>query len=206
MIAKLRGVVDEIDEESAVILVGGVGYRVACSRRTLSALPAPGEAAVVHVETVVREDAIQLYGFAEPGERAWFSLLTTVQGVGARVALALLSALDPAEMAEGLALQDGARFTRASGVGRKLATRIVTELKGKAPAMAGSFVPRPTAAAPGGAAVADALSALVNLGYRAPDAQLALAAAAGRLGASAPFEALVREGLRELSAGRAGTP
>lgn len=204
MIAKLRGLLDSVDDGSAVIDVGGVGYVVICSRRTLAALPAAGELAVLHVETIMREDAIHLYGFADPFERAWFGLLTTVQGVGARVALAILSALDPAEIGAALALQDSATFTRANGVGPKLATRIVTELKGKAPAMAPAM---PVAVGRGPAAdgaAADALSALVNLGYRAPEAQMALAAAAGRLGAGAPFDALIREGLRELAAGRPG--
>ncbi|MFO1188564.1 MAG: Holliday junction branch migration protein RuvA [Alphaproteobacteria bacterium] len=205
MIAKLRGLLDSVDDGSAVIDVGGVGYRVTCSRRTLAALPAVGEMVVLHVETIMREDAIQLYGFADQLERAWFTLLTTVQGVGARVALAILSAVDPDEIGSALALQDSATFTRASGVGPKLATRIVTELKGKAPAMVmAAPVGAGRTVAPAGGAAADALSALVNLGYRAPEAQMALAAAAGRLGAGARFDDLVREGLRELAAGRTG--
>ena len=137
MIASLKGVLESVAEESAVVDVSGVGYLVFCSGRTLANLPQPGEAVRFVVETHVREDHIHLYGFAEPGERDWFRLLTTVQGVGAKVALAILSALGPEELVQAVAAQDKAAVSRANGVGPKLAGRIVLELKDKV----GNLVP-----------------------------------------------------------------
>ncbi|HTM79406.1 MAG TPA: Holliday junction branch migration protein RuvA, partial [Devosia sp.] len=134
MIGKLKGMVDSFGDDRVLIDCGGVCYEAFCSSRTLQALPRVGEATVVFIETIVREDMIRLYGFANEAEKAWFNLLMTVQGVGARVALAILSALSPSEISSAIALQDKAMMGRASGVGPKLATRLVTELKGKAPA------------------------------------------------------------------------
>ncbi|WP_142848781.1 Holliday junction branch migration protein RuvA [Telmatospirillum sp. J64-1] len=204
MIAKLKGIVDSTAEDYAVIDVGGVGYLVFCSSRTLGRMIV-GEAVQVHVETHVREDAIQLYGFLETAEREWFRLLTTVQGVGSRVGLAILSVAAPDQLAQGIAAQDKTVLTRASGVGPKLAARILSELKEKAGKIAlGSFAPAggaPAAAlAPIGAsgAVSDAVSALVNLGYRQVDAFGAVARAAQEMGEDADVSALIRAGLKEL--------
>ncbi len=203
MIAKLTGVCDSLDAESAVIDVGGVGYLIAASARTLARLQ-PGRPAVVHVETQMREDRIQLFGFADPAERAWFRRLQAVQGVGGRVALALLSVLDPASLTRAIAAQDRAALTRADGVGPRLAQRILAELKDKAvldAALAGALA-APTGLAPGGAPAAapeDAVSALVNLGYGRSEAFGAVAAAVGRLGAGAALDAVIRQGLKELA-------
>ena len=203
MIAKLTGIVDATDEDSAVIDVGGVGYLVFASARTLRALPAPGGRVALAVETHVREDHIHLYGFADETEREWFRLLTTVQGVGARVALAILSALAPDQLADAVLAQDRAMLTRAQGVGPKLAQRLLVELRDKVEAMA---VVRRVAFGAGAAAngdsgpLPDAVSALVNLGYRRGEAFGAVSAAARRLGSDATVEALVKAGLKELSA------
>jgi Holliday junction DNA helicase RuvA len=203
MIAKLSGILDSIGEDWAVIDVGGVGYLIFCSARTLAHLPGRGEAVSVSVETHVREDHIHLYGFFEPAERDWFRLLTTVQGVGARVALAILSVLGPRELADAILAQDKAMVTRANGVGPKLAQRIVSELKDKVGSIA-VFAPAVAAAAaaegPARAAVDDAVSALVNLGYRRGDAFGAVTGAMRTLGEEAPVEALIRAGLKELGA------
>ncbi len=204
MFSKLRGVMDEYGDDHVVVDVGGVGYEVVCSARTLTRLPPRGEAGVVFIETIVREDMIRLYGFATPAERAWFRLLTTVQGVGARVALAILSTLDPHEIATAIATQDKATIGRANGVGPKLAARVVQELKDKAPALGGLD---PIVAVIGGAVadrtapkpVADAVSALVNLGYSQAQASAAVAAAMAKLGDDAPAEKLIRAGLKELA-------
>jgi Holliday junction DNA helicase RuvA len=200
MIGKLTGAVDSVGDEWAIVDVNGVGYVVFCSRRTLTNLPAPGETARLLIETHVREDHIHLYGFAEPAERTWFRLLCTVQGVGARMALAILSVLPPAELAQVIAAQDKTALTRANGVGAKLATRVVIELKEKAGKIA--FAPVPGAAGRGGAEAVpeDAVSALVNLGYRQAEAFGAVAHAARTLGTGAPLEAVIKAGLKELSA------
>ncbi len=197
MIAKLTGTLDSAGRDSAVIDVGGVGYLVRCSARTLRALPPIGQAARVVVETIVREDRFDLYGFADAAERDWFRLLTSVQGVGAKVALAVLSALSPADLGRALAAQDKAVLTRAEGVGPKLANRIASELKDKVAAL--GIEPEAFAAPAGGIAV-DAVSALVNLGYRRAEAQEAVAAAAARLGGAVSLEALIRAGLKGLAA------
>jgi len=207
MIAHLRGRLDSADGESAVIDVGGVGYLVFCSARTLRGLPAAGEAAELRIETHVREDHIHLYGFANEAERAWFRLLLTVQGVGARMALAVLSVLSPDEISNAIAAQDKASLRQVSGVGPKVAGRIVSELKDKAEASAlGSVTPlRPaaresdaTSEAP--ATTAEAVSALVNLGYGRGEAFSAVATAARDLGSSDDLPSLIRHGLKELSA------
>ena len=202
MIAKLSGLLDSAGESSAVIDVGGVGYLVFCSGRTLAALPAPGERASLLIETQVSQDHIHLYGFADAAERSWFRLLNTVQGVGAKVALAILSVLEPGELARAIAAQDKAAVTRAQGVGPKLAGRIVSELKDKAGGITlgpGALMAGAAAAARLEGAAADAVSALVNLGYRRSDAFGVVAALQHRLGAAAGFDALVKAGLRELS-------
>ena len=136
MIGKLKGIVDSYGEDSIILDVNGVGYLVHCSARTLQSLPAPGEPVVLAIETHVREDQIRLFGFSSDVEREWFRLLQTVQGVGTRVALAVLSTLKPAELASAIAMRDKATVARTPGVGPKVAERIVTELKDKAPAYA----------------------------------------------------------------------
>lgn len=204
MIGKLKGLVDSFGDDWVLIDCGGVCYEVHCSSRTLQTLPRVGEAAVVFIETILREDLIRLYGFASEAEKSWFLLLTTVQGVGSRVALAILSVLTPSELSSAVALQDKAMVGRANGVGPKLAVRIVTELKGKVPAIgavdAGTLGLQ-TALGEGAATsnVADAVSALTNLGYSSPQASAALARVVAREGDDTPTEKLIRLGLRELS-------
>ncbi|MCC7275759.1 MAG: Holliday junction branch migration protein RuvA [Alphaproteobacteria bacterium] len=204
MIARLSGVLDAIETDGCVVDVGGVGYLVYCSGKTLSRLPRVGEPVVLAVITHVREDHIHLYGFLDGAEREWFRLLTTVQGVGSKVALAILSVLAPGELGAAIALQDRTALTRADGVGPKLAARILVELKDKAAGLA-VVVPLAaarTAAVAGGplaGAADDAVSALVNLGYRRVEAFGAVAAAQRRLGAEAALDALIRAGLQELA-------
>ncbi len=204
MIGKLRGIIDSYGEDYVVLDVNGVGYQVHCASRTLQMLPAIGEAATLSVETYVREDQIRLFGFMSDVEREWFRLLQTVQGVGAKVALAVLGTLKPSELAEAIALRDKATIARSPGVGPKVAERIVTELKDKAPAfaniepgvmrLAGALderhAPKP---------LADAVSALVNLGYGQPQAAAAIAAAARHAGEDADTATLIRQGLKELA-------
>ncbi len=203
MIAKLSGRLDALLDDAAIIDVGGVGYLVYASARTLAALPGVGEAAAVHVETHVREDHIHLYGFASESERDWFRLLTTVQGVGARVGLAILSALNPGELANAISGQDGAMLTRANGVGPKLGGRIVSELKDKAGAIAGDplAVADRAAASPKSKAEADAISALVNLGYKQAEAANYVGIARKMLGDDADTGKLINFALREMAAG-----
>lgn len=202
MIAKLKGTVDAIDGDSAVIDVNGVGYLISASARTLRDLVVGG-AATLLVETIVREDAIALYGFLETAERDWFRILTTVQGVGARVALSILSTLAPDEIARAIAAQDRASLSRAAGVGPKLAARLATELKDKAAAFGVAPAPsRTTDAAPvgpSGSVNEDAVSALVNLGYRRVEAFGAVARVTQRLGTNAQLDAVIRAGLQELA-------
>jgi len=202
MIAKLTGIIDSLAEDHMVLDVAGVGYLLFCSAQTLRRIGRPGERASLAVETHVREDHIHLYGFADAAERDWFRLLTTVQGVGARVALAILSALPPAALAQAVAAQDKAAVSRAQGVGPKLAARIVGELKDKAAEM--TVVRRVDFAAAKLAETAgpieDAVSALVNLGFGRSDAFGAVALAAGRAGDAPSVEALVKAGLKELGA------
>lgn len=201
MIAKLSGVLDAIGVDHLVLDVGGVGYLVHCSSRMLQGLPAPGARLAFPVETVVRDDAILLYGFEDAAMRDWFRLLQTVQGVGAKVALALLGTFRAEELAHNVAAQDWTSLTRASGVGRKLAERIVSELKDKVAAEAAfaASTARSGAAAATGASARDAVSALVHLGYRQNEAQAAIGRVATSLGAEAPVEALIRAGLKELA-------
>jgi Holliday junction DNA helicase RuvA len=203
VIAKLKGLVDSVDSDSAVIDVGGVGYLVSASARTLRDLSVGGSATML-VETIVREDAIALYGFLETAERDWFRILTTVQGVGARVALSILSTLSPDEIARAIAAQDRATLSRPPGVGPKLAARLATELKDKAAAF--GIAPAPaTASRPGvpagtpGSINEDAVSALVNLGYKRVEAFGAVARVTQRLGPEAPLDAVIRAGLQELA-------
>ena len=200
MIASLKGVLESVAEESAVVDVGGVGYLVFCSGRTLSNLPQPGEAVRFETETHVREDHIHLYGFAHAGERDWFRLLTTVQGVGAKVALAILTVLGPEELVQAVAAQDKAAVSRANGVGPKLAGRIVLELKDKVGSIAPpAFEPTTSGAGSAGGDAEDAVSALVNLGFPRTDAFGAVARAGQKLGDGAAVDALIRAGLQELS-------
>jgi len=204
MIGRLKGLVEALYDDSALIDVNGVVYEAYCSGRTLQALPRVGEAAVLHIEMLVREDMIRLYGFASEAEKLWFKLLMTVQGVGARVALGILSTLSPSELASAIALGDKAMVGRAPGVGPKLAQRLVSELKGKAPAGGAvdpGIIGLQTALGEGVAAgnVSDAVSALVNLGYGQAQASAALARIVAKEGEDAATEKLIRLGLRELS-------
>jgi len=204
MIAKLSGVIDSLGTDWAIIDVGGVGYLVSCSGRSLGHL-SPGEHATLMVETQVREDAINLFGFTDVGERDWFRLLTTVQGVGAKVALAILTVLAPDDLMAAIASADKAAVTRAPGVGPKLATRILSELKDKVGGLALGAAANLAPAVPGAqpasqpSALSDAVSALVNLGY-APSEALAAASRAARVaGEDASTEVLIRGGLAELA-------
>ncbi len=203
MIAKLKGRIDAAGADWLVIDVNGVGYHVACSSRTLASLPGPGEFAEIHTEMLVSQDMIRLVGFATVNERDWFRLLQSVQGVGTKVALAILSTLSTPEIGNAVALQDKAMIGRANGVGKKLAERIVLELKDKTPAFAPLSqdvaklaaeldAPRPTAAA-------DAVSALVNLGYGQAQAGAAVSAAMRKAGDDQPTEKLIRLALKELA-------
>ena len=204
MIGKLKGLIDSYGEDFVILDVNGVGYVVQCSSRTLQKLPKVGEAAALAIETQVREDAIRLFGFTSDAERDWFRLLQSVQGVGAKVALAILGIMSPAELATAIGTQDKAAVSRAPGVGPKLAARIVAEMKDKAPALSAvdpvvaklagedeaKGAPKP---------VQDAISALVNLGYGRPQAAAAVAASVKALGESAETSALIRRGLKELA-------
>lgn len=203
MIGKLKGLIDSYGEDFVILDVNGVGYVVHCSTRTLQKLPRIGEASALAIETQVREDSIRLFGFATESERDWFRLLQTVQGVGAKVALAILSILPANDLASAIAMQDKATVSRAPGVGPKLAARIVAELKDKAPAF-GAVDPalaRLSSEEPEGApsAARDAISALVNLGYGRPQAAAAVAESLKQLGEAAEAGALIRQGLRELA-------
>ena len=204
MIGKLKGIVDSFGDDWVILDVGGVGYQVHCSSRTLGHVGEVGAAATLAIETHVRETEIKLYGFDADVERDWFRILQNVQGVGARVALAILSTLTTGELASAIALQDRAMVARAPGVGPKVAQRIVTELKDKAPAL--SAQPQDVAAlesaigeGAAGSAVVDAVSALTNLGYSGQQASQAVAAAVREAGDGAASAQLIRLGLRELS-------
>jgi Holliday junction DNA helicase RuvA len=204
MIGKLKGRIDSTGPDWVMVDVGGVVYFVSCSGKTLAALPAAGEFAEVHTEMLVSQDNIRLVGFATLLEKEWFKLLQSVQGVGARVALAILSILSPGELASAIALQDKAMIGRANGVGKKLAERIVLELKDKAPAYTASDIGLSQVAAdlaaPKSSAVTDAVSALVNLGYGQSQAGMAVSAALKKAGDDQPTEKLIRLALRELAA------
>jgi Holliday junction DNA helicase RuvA len=203
MIGKLRGIVDSVGDDWVILDVGGVGYLVSCAARTLARLPKRGEATALAIETYVREDQIRLFGFEGEAEREWFRLLQTVQGVGAKVALAVLGVLSAGELATAVALQDRRAIAQAPGVGPKVAARIVTELKDRVPALGADPVhvslqdelgagqaPQP---------IADAVSALVNLGYAPVQASGAIAAALRKAGEAPSTAALIRLGLKELS-------
>jgi Holliday junction DNA helicase RuvA len=204
MIGKLKGLIDSYGDDFVVIDVNGVGYVAHCSAKTLQALPKPGEAATLSIETYVREDQIRLFGFISDEEREWFRLLNTVQGVGAKVALAILSTFRAGELATAIATRDAAMITRTPGVGKKLAERLILDLKDKAPAFAGvdpgvarlageieaKTAPRPAV---------DAVSALVNLGYPQAQASAAVATALRTAGETPKTEALIRLALRELA-------
>ncbi|MCR9174659.1 MAG: Holliday junction branch migration protein RuvA [Alphaproteobacteria bacterium] len=205
MIARLRGILAAIESGSAVIDVGGVGYLVFCSAKTLTALGAIGGTVSVQVETHVREDHIHLFGFASPAEKAVFKMLQTVQGVGAKHALSILSVLAPDEIFNAIAAQDRVPLTRADGVGPKLATRMVNELKDKTANVAlglGADAPASAAASvlPGDDMVSDAISALVNLGYGRTEAHGAVQVAAKALGEARSLDKLITLGLKELAA------
>lgn len=195
MIAHLNGRLASTGVDHAVIDVGGVGYLVGASAKTLAALGAPGELVTVHTEMLVAEDSIRLMGFASADERDWFRLLTTVQGVGAKVALAILSIFAPAELQIAVARADAAMIARASGVGPKLAQRIVHELKDKA----GGIALGGAAPAPASGPAADAVSALLNLGFKPAEASTAVGAASDELGPGASLDALVRLALRKAA-------
>ena len=204
MIGKLKGIIDSYGEDFIVLDVNGVGYLVHCSARTLQELPAMGQGATLSIETYVREDQLRLFGFMSDVEREWFRLLQTVQGVGAKVALSVLGTLKPADLATAITMRDKAMVARAPGVGPKVAERIVTELKDKAPAYAGldpavvrlsGAVEEKRAPQP----ISDAVSALVNLGYGRPQAASAVAAAARSAGEGADAANLIRLGLKELA-------
>jgi len=204
MIGRLKGVIDSYGEDSVVLDVNGVGYLVQCSGRTLQELPRVGEPATLAIETYVREDQIRLFGFMTDVEREWFRLLQTVQGVGAKVALSVLSTFKPGDLASAIAMGDKAAIRQTPGVGPKVAERLVIELKDKAPAysdldpavihLSGAVsekrAPRP---------VLDAVSALVNLGYGRPQAAAAISAASRTAGEGAETAQLIRLGLKELS-------
>lgn len=201
MIAKLKGRLDSTGLDHAIIDVGGVGYLVGASSRTLAALGSIGEAVTIHTEMLVAADSIRLVGFARAEERDWYRLLTHVQGVGSRVALAILSALEPLELHRAVAMGDKAMIARANGVGPKLAQRIVNELKDKigttpagGPIDAGGVAMLPT-----GSFAADALSALQNLGFKPHEASTAVASAEAELGDDASLDALVRLALRKAA-------
>ncbi|KAA0581070.1 Holliday junction branch migration protein RuvA [Azospirillum sp. B21] len=207
MIAKLTGIVDSTGTDWVVLDVNGVGYLLSCSNRTLSRL-AVGERASLVVETFIREERIVLHGFGEQAEREWFKLLTTIQGVGARLALSILGVLDPDQLTRAIASQDKTALVRADGVGPKVAARILNELKDKVGNLA--LGPAATAGAPAGKgapaavpgaspALADAVSALVNLGYGRSEAFGAVVAAGRVLGDDAGVSDLIRQGLKELS-------
>ncbi|HEY0183456.1 MAG TPA: Holliday junction branch migration protein RuvA [Rhodopila sp.] len=200
MIAQLTGRVDALSDGTCIIDVAGVGYLVQASSRTLSALPQAPAVAKVLIETHVREDAIVLYGFADAAERDWFRLLTTVQGVGGKVALAILSSLSPRDLIGAIAAGDKASLTRAQGVGPRLAVRLLTELKDKTGAMpAATGVTYSPVAAALPTPADDALSALLNLGYRRPEAQQTIARVLERLGDTATLDSLIRDSLKELA-------
>ena len=204
MIGKLKGILDAIGDDYVIIDVNGVGYQVHCSTRTLSGLPQIGDPLVLSIETHVRETEIRLFGFSSDLERDWFRLLQSVQGVGAKVALAIQSTLSAGDIATAIALQDKASVARAPGVGPKVAQRIVTELKDKAPAYSGAAAAEIGLAAEIGegvasSAVTDAVSALGNLGYSSQQAAAAVAAAVRNAGEDADSATLIRHGLKELA-------
>jgi holliday junction DNA helicase RuvA len=205
MIGKLKGLIDSFGDDFVVIDVQGVGYVAHCSSRTLQALPRPGEAATLSIETYVREDQIKLFGFTSDAEREWFRTLLNVQGVGTKVALSLLSTFRPNDLASAIALRDVAAITRTPGVGKKLAERLVLDLKDKVGALGGidpgvaGIVAQQDAPGGGNAPAIEAVSALVNLGYPQQQAATAVAVAAKTAGENPKTEALIRLALREMA-------
>lgn len=203
MIGKLTGKLDSVSLTAVIVDVGGVGYEVTLGARTLTSLPPIGQSVTLAIDTHVREDEIRLYGFASEHERAWFRALQTVQGVGAKIALAVLGTLSADELATAVALQDKGQVARAPGVGPKVAARIVADLKDKMPSLAPAIRPAvglaPIAILPEGLAARDAVSALTNLGYAHGEAAAAISAAIGKAGREARTEELIRLGLRELA-------
>lgn len=205
MIGRLKGLVEETGDDWALIDVGGVCYVVFCSGRTLSALPARGQATVLEIETHVREDHFHLYGFATPAERDWFKLLTGVQGVGAKVGLAILTVQGPEQLLQAIAAGDKAAVAQANGVGPKLAGRVVSELKDKVGGMVLGAAAQTSAPAGGGAHAAasgpadEAISALVNLGYGRSEAFGAVGRVLQDSDGKADLDTLIRLGLRELA-------
>ncbi|HUU67439.1 MAG TPA: Holliday junction branch migration protein RuvA [Methyloceanibacter sp.] len=203
MIGKLTGKVDTVSLSTAIIDVGGVGYEVTLGTCTLSSLPPVGEVVTLAIDTHLKEDGVRLYGFANEHERAWFRALQSVQGVGAKVALAVLGTLSTTDLANAVALQDKNHVARAPGVGPKVAARIVAELKDKMPALAPALGPgggaSPVATLPEGLAARDAVSALTNLGYAHGEAAAAVSAAIAKVGAEGRAEELIRVGLKELA-------
>jgi len=203
MIAQLKGILDAVGDGWAIIDVNGVGYQAFCSAKTLHALPQTGEAVKLSIITHVREDHIHLFGFISAAEKEWFETLMGVQGVGAKVALAILSTLDPGDLTRSILAQDKAMIGRANGVGPKLATRILTELKDKVPAFGAEVE---MAVLGGGestgdpSVLTDAISALTNLGYRRADVMSAVAKANKAEGGNADLQTLITQGLKELSA------
>ncbi len=201
MIAKLTGTLDSWGAGHAVIDVAGVGYLVEASARTLAAIGIVGDHVTVHTELLVGEDFLRLIGFASAEERDWFRLLTSVQGVGGKVALAILSALEPAEIQRAIASGDHAMIARANGVGPKLAQRICNELKDRAGMVATSAlgIGGVDLANPAGGTLADALAALAALGFKPAEASAAVGAADNELGPDASLDALVRLALRKAA-------
>jgi len=202
VIGELKGIVDATGDGWVIVDVGGVGYEVHCASRTLARLPARGQPVELAIETYVREDAIRLFGFAGELERRWFRLLQGVQGVGTRLALAILSTLEPNEIANAIALGDKAAISRTPGVGPKVAQRLIGELRDKAPGLveagaAAAALPEGVSAQDG-TAMGDAVSALTNLGYPAAQAAAAVATAMREAGDDASTETLIRLGLKEL--------
>jgi Holliday junction DNA helicase RuvA len=205
MIGRLKGEVAAIGVETVLIDVGGVGYEVRVSPRTIGAMPALGETFTLLIETYVREDMIRLYGFATEAERAWFRALQNVQGVGAKLALAVLATLAPQDLANAVALKDHAMIARTPGVGPKVAARVVAELKDRMPQLSPAILPGGSndmpqpVVPPQGSAAVDAVSALSNLGYQQAQAAAAISAAVARAGPNAKAEELIRLGLKELA-------
>lgn len=201
MIAKLTGLLDTIGSDEVVIDVSGVGYLVFCSARTLRSFERVGDPITIFVETHVREDHIHLFGFADQNERDWFRLLTTVQGVGAKVALAILGTLSPDDLVSAMISEDKAALTRAPGVGPRLAVRLLAELKEKSVDLNAIKQPDPSKISDDHASlVSDAVSALINLGYGRSAAFSAVALAAQAIGEDVDVEGLVKAALQELSA------
>lgn len=199
MIAKLTGILDTIGDNYAIIDVGGVGYLVSCSSRTLASIGSPGDNVILYIETMMRAESLQLFGFSSTEEQDCFRLLTTVQGVGMRMGLSLLSALSTTQIYQALAAQDKESLTRADGVGPKLASRILSELKDKIPAnlsVATSAYIRPSSLSP---SIEEAVSALVNLGYKRIEAVTAISKAQQTLGDAANLNELIRLGLSQLA-------